>query len=129
MKHCSRDSQAGMSLAGLIFVLAIVAMLAVLGMKVVPAVTEYFGVKKAISGAKAAGPDARAIKSAFDKYAEVGYISSIRGSDLEITRNGEEVEVSFAYEKKIPLIAPVSLVFDFEGTTSKTPLFKKPVEK
>ena len=48
---------------------------------------------------------------------------------LEITRNGEEVEVSFAYQKKIPLIAPVSLVFDFEGTTAKTPLVKKPVEK
>ena len=129
MEHGSSFKQAGMTLVGLIFVLALLAMMAVLGMKVFSAITEYFGVKKAIAGAKAAGPDARNIKAAFDKQAEVGYIDAISGKDLEITRNGEEVEVSFSYQKKIPLFEPVSLVFDFEGTTAKTPLIKKPVEK
>ena len=58
--------------------------------------------------------------TAFDKSAEVNYISSIHGSDLLIEREEGGLEVSFAYDKKIPLVGPASLLLEYTGTTSKS---------
>ncbi len=125
MKYPLNRKQDGISLVGLMFILAIVAVLAVLAMKVVPAFVEYNGIQRAIVSAKAAGITVREIQGAFDKQAEVGYITSINGKDLEITKNGEEVVVTFAYQKKIPLVGPASLLLEFTGSTaSQAP--KKP---
>jgi hypothetical protein len=102
-------------------------MFAVLGAKVVPTVVEYNSIKKAIVSAKAAGSTAREIQAAFDRQADVGYIESIHGKDLDISKDGNEVEVSFAYEKRIPLFEPVSLVIDYSGSTANK-LTRKMVE-
>lgn len=125
MKKQSKNKQSGVSLTGLIFILAIVGVIAVLGMKVVPSVTEYMAVKKAIAAAKAAGSTPAEVRTSFDKNADIGYITSISGKDLEITQNGGALEVSFAYEKKIPLIGPASLLLDFEGSTAPALAGKK----
>lgn len=128
MTFGSKSKQCGFSLVGLIFVLAILAMIAVLAMKVVPTVIEYNSIRKAIVVAKGAGETVRDIQSSFDKQAEVGYIESITGKDLEITKNGGDIDVSFAYQKKIPLFGPASLVLDYAGTTAKTVAAKKTIE-
>lgn len=126
MKLRSKAEQAGLSLVGLIFVLIILGMIAVVGMKVFPTVNEYFSIKKAIVTAKAAGKTVAEVKNAFDKQAEVGYIDAISSKDLEISRNGDELEISFAYQKKIPLVGPASLLLEYEGTTAKVqPAAKK----
>lgn len=119
MKLRSRVRQRGVSLGGLIVVLVVLAAFALIGAKVVPTVTEYLGIKKAIASAKASGTTVREIQSSFDKQAEVGYITSISGKDLEIVKNGDDIEISFAYEKKIPLSGPVSLLIDYSGSTAK----------
>jgi Tfp pilus assembly major pilin PilA len=124
MTFGSKSHQRGVSLVGLIFVLAILAMIAVLAMKVVPTVIEYNSIRKAIMSAKGAGETVREIQNSFDKQAEVGYIESISGKDLEITKNGSEIDVSFAYQKKIPLFGPASLVIDYAGSTAKTAAVK-----
>ena len=118
MHYRSKNEQRGVSLVGLIVVLGVIGMVAVLGMKVVPTVIEYNSIKKAIVSAKAAGSTVREIQKAFDRQAEVGYIDAIQGKDLNISKDGNEVEVSFAYEKRIPLFTPVSLVIDYSGTTA-----------
>jgi Tfp pilus assembly major pilin PilA len=128
MTFGSKFNQRGVSLVGLIFVLGILAMIAVLAMKVVPTVLEYNTIQKAIVTAKGSGQTVREIQSSFDKQAEVGYIESISGKDLEITKAGSEIEVSFAYQKKIPLFGPASLVLDYAGTTAKTAAVKKTIE-
>ena len=117
--------QSGLSLVGLIFVLAILGLIAVLAMKIFPTFTEYMSIKKAIVTAKASGGTVAAIKASFDKQAEVSYIDSISSKDLEISRNGDDVDVSFAYQKKIPLFGPASLLLEYEGTTAKTPVASK----
>jgi type II secretory pathway pseudopilin PulG len=111
-------TQAGISLVGFIFVIAIVAVIAVLGLKVVPTVVEYASIKKAIASARNAGTTAREVQVAFDKQSEVGYIDSVSSKDLEITKNSAGgLDVSVAYEKKIALFGPVSLVIDYEATS------------
>lgn len=120
MNSRSNQKQAGVSLTGLIFILAIIGVIAVLGMKVVPTVTEFMAIKKAIVKAKSAGSTPAEVRSSFDKQAEVGYIDSISGKDLEIVPQNGVMEVSFAYEKKIPLAGPASLLIDYQGTTMAT---------
>ena len=114
-----KTKQRGISLSGTIFVLAILAVLVVFGAKLVPSITEYLAIKKAIVGAKSSGTTVREIQTSFDKYAETNYISSITGKDLEIVKNGEDVVVSFAYEKKIPLAGPASLLLELSGSTDE----------
>jgi Tfp pilus assembly protein PilE len=120
--------QRGITLVGLIVVLAMFAMVGVIGLKVVPTYLEYLAVQKAIVGARADGQNVRDIQIAFDKRANVGYIESITGKDLVIVRNGNnEFDVSFAYDKKIPLVGPASLLMEYEGTTAKASA-KKTIE-
>lgn len=114
--------QAGISLVGLIVVLAILGFIGVLAMKIVPTYSEYRAISAAIVKAKSAGDTAKAIQDSFNRSAEVNYISSISGRDLIITRENGENEVSFEYDKKIPLFGPASLLLEYSGTTSKNPV-------
>jgi beta-lactam-binding protein with PASTA domain len=113
------SKQRGISLSGTIFVLVILAVLAVFAMKLVPPVSEYMSIKKAITTAKSAGTTVHEIQSSFDKQADINNISAITGKDLEIVKNGENIVVSFAYEKKIPLTGPASLLLEFSGSTDE----------
>ncbi len=121
-------SQRGISLIGLLFSLGMLVLVAMVAMKVVPTAIEYFSIKKAISSAKNAGSTARDIESAFNKQAEVGYITSISGKDLVIENNGNGIDVSFSYQKKIPLFGPASLLLEYEGTTAKSGIATKKPE-
>ena len=114
-----------MSLVGLIFTLGIIGMIVMLGLKVSPTVIEFLSIKKAIVTAKQAGGSVREIQTSFDKQAETGYFDAISGKDLMITKNGDDFEVSFAYEKKIPLVGPASLLLEYEATTAKNGIVAK----
>jgi hypothetical protein len=118
MKSRSNQKQAGVSLTGLIFLLAILGAIAVLAMKIVPTVTEFMAVKRAIVTAKSAGSTPAEVRASFDKQADVGYIDSISGKDLEIIPQNGVMEISFAYEKRIPLVGPASLLLDYQGSTA-----------
>ncbi len=111
--------QGGVSLAGLIFVLAILGFMGILAMKIVPTYIEYRAISTAIVTAKAAGSTLREIRNSFDKSASVNYIDAIAGRDLIVSKDSGELEVSFAYEKKIPLAGPASLVLDYTGSTAR----------
>jgi type II secretory pathway pseudopilin PulG len=109
--------EAGVSLSGLIVVLVVLGAIALVAMKVFPAWAEYRAIKNAIVQAKAAGPGNREMQQAFDRNAEINNITSINAKDLVISRDNGQADVSFAYEKRIPLAGNVSLLLDFDGTT------------
>lgn len=113
------SNQKGMSLVGLIFTLGVLAMIVILAAKVAPTVLEYNSIKKAIVRAKSAGDSIGTIQAAYDKQADVDYITSIHGRDLVFEKTDTGIEVSFAYEKKIHLLGPASLLLEYEGTTGK----------
>lgn len=113
-------TQRGLSLTGLIFMLAIVSVLAIVALKTVPAYAEYSAIKDAIKVAKDAGGSVREMQLSFDKNAGVNNIEAISGRDLVISRDAGETEISFAYEKRIPLAGNISLVLDFSGTTDES---------
>jgi hypothetical protein len=112
-------AESGVSLSGLIVVLIVLGAMALVVIKVTPAFFEYRAVKNSIVKAKAeAGSGSvREIQQAFDRNAGINDVTAIAGRDLVITRDGGDTEISFAYEKRIPLAGNVSLLFDFAGTT------------
>lgn len=115
--------QRGVSLSGLLVACVIIAMVAVLGMKVVPDVIEYY---KTVQAIKAVSQDAAArggtvgeIRKAYGRFATIDNIDSVKPEDLDITKEGNDIVLSFAYTKRIPLFGNVSLLIDFEGSTAK----------
>ena len=120
--------QRGVSLTGLIFLLAVLGFVGITAANVLPSFSEYRAVKNAIAMAKTNGGSVREMQLTFDKGADTGYISSISGKDLVITKDNGETEISFAYEKRIPIAGNVSLVIDYAGTTAKDGVVAKKTE-
>lgn len=112
--------QLGVTLSGLLAGAFVVAMVALLGMKVFP---EYMEHRQIVSAVKKVATDARPessvrqVRDAFDRQANVDYITAINGADLDVTKEGGTIVVSFAYEKRVPLFANVSLLLDFTGSS------------
>lgn len=116
--------QRGLSLIGLLFVGLIVVFLLVIGFKVVPAVTEYIAIEKAIRKINKDGATVPQIRREFENYVIIDDIKSIAGKDLDITKENDRVVISYAYSYPIPIMDNVRLVIDFSGSTrtrSKTP--------
>jgi type II secretory pathway pseudopilin PulG len=118
MNRLNINKQRGITLIGLIFVLAIVGIIGIIALKIVPTVLEFQAIKRSIVTARNGATTPRDIQVAFDKQANIGYIESISGKDLTILRNGNDFDVSFAYDKKIPLVGPASILLEYEGTTA-----------
>jgi len=118
------SNQRGISLVSLIFILAILGMLGLVALRVAPTVTEFMTVKKIIVKLKESGTSIPQMRMSFNQQADIGYVDAINGKDLDIVQGPTGFEISFAYQKKIPLAGPVSLVIDYEGSTSATKLPK-----
>ncbi len=113
----TRRRQRGLSIIGLIFIGLIVVGLLAIGFRTVPAVIEYIAIERAVQKIKNEGNTVREIQAAFDRHATIDDITSINSKDLDITKDGDQVVISYAYQKKIPILDNVSLVIDFAGTT------------
>jgi hypothetical protein len=113
--------QQGVTLFGLLFWAVIVGFLALIGMRVLPTLNEYFTIKRAVNriiteGSVNTVPE---IRSAFEKQKDIEYsIVSIGGKDLIITKENEKPVVSFAYDKEVELVKPVYLLIKFEGRSN-----------
>jgi Tfp pilus assembly protein PilE len=109
--------QGGMSLTGLILVLMVLGVFALLAIKIVPSYLEFRAVRDGMARAKAAGGSVAEMRQTFEKFAEINNVEAIHGRDLVISRDGANPEISFAYEKRIPLTQRATLVIDYDGTT------------
>jgi hypothetical protein len=89
-----------------------------LGMKVVPAFTEYMAIERAVGRVGNEGTTVRDVRSAFDKYATLDDIKSITSRDLDITKDGDRIVVSFSYTYSVTLLQNVRLAIDFAGSNN-----------
>jgi hypothetical protein len=110
--------------AGVLILLIGIVFIAIIGMKLVPAYIEYFTIKKAITGMTQSGElrggSVADVRKAFDRRAAVDSITIVQPQDLEVTKEGNEIVVAFAYEKRIPLFYNISVVIDFAGSSRPT---------
>lgn len=114
------SKQYGVSLMGLIFGLFVVVVLAIFAMKVVPSYMEYATAKSTIQ-AIARDPNAntpQAVRNAFEARAQVDNITAVKPVDLEITKEGNQMVIGFAYRKEVQLFDKVGLYIDFATSTA-----------
>ena len=123
MSERNMKRQRGLSLVMMILIVGIIAMVAVLAVKVFPDVEEYYA---ALASAKAVAMDPASknatvadIRRSFDTRKSIDNVKAVTGADLDISKEGNDIVITFAYTKKIPLSGPVSLTIDFEGSTAK----------
>lgn len=109
--------QRGVTLLGLVFWAVVVAFAALIVMKVLPTVNEFYTIQRAVSKvAKEGGTTVPEIRSAFERQKQIEYsITSISGSDLEITKVNDKIVLRFAYNKEIELFDPVFLLIKYHG--------------
>jgi len=112
-----RSRQRGLSFFGVIFIGLFAVAAFAIGGQSIPIFLEYIAAKRAIEKAKMENT-VPAIRAAFDRSAAIDDIYSIKGSDLEVTKRGDKVVVSFKYAREIPLAGPAYLVYRFDAQTN-----------
>lgn len=118
--------QRGITFIGLVFVVAAIVFVAVIGMKLTPAYLEFMSVKKVITKIahepSFADMSKKDIVDEFDKGATIDNIKVVQGRDLEISKqdSGKQI-VSVQYQAVVPLVANISALLDFKASTDSTP--------
>ena len=77
---------------------------ALFAMKLAPSFIEYRSARNAIEAIAAQNPASPAdVRRAFDARSAIDDINSVKPRDLDISRDGNQIVISFAYRKEIPL--------------------------
>ena len=123
MKQFHVKKQAGMTFLGFVIVAAFLLSIIMAGIIVVPDYIEYFGVKKIIqkigNEPKFAELSKSDIITSFDKGAQAGYVTVIKGSDLVITKDADGRQVVTAeYQVVRHLALNLSALMDFKTSTA-----------
>jgi Tfp pilus assembly major pilin PilA len=109
-------TQNGFTLTGLVVISALLIVIALVGMKVVPAYMEFLSVKKVLTAMKQEPLDTMSkseIMKSFDKRANIAYISVVKGSDLTIEKTSTGTVVNVEYQVIRPIAGNLSVLIDF----------------
>ena len=117
-----RNRQRGVSIMGLIFGSVVLIFVLLLGMKLFPPYLEFFTAKKhitQIANEQRAGTVGD-VRKAWQTKTAIDDVAAINEKDLEITKDGGEIVISFAYRKEVPLFANIGLFLDFAASSKAT---------
>jgi hypothetical protein len=112
-----KSQQRGMSLISLIVVGGVLAFGGIIFAQVIPTFLEYQAIDKAANKVAKQGGTIQEIRNAFDKAQQIDDFKAIAGKDLDISKNGEKVVVSYSYQKEIPLGGPAFLLLKYAGSS------------
>jgi hypothetical protein len=109
--------QRGLSLIGLLFWAILIVSVALLALKVLPSLNEYFTIQRAVNKLATSGATTVAeVRNAFERQKDIEYsISSIGGKDLDVSKENDRLVIRFGYDKEIELVDPVFLIIKFRG--------------
>jgi hypothetical protein len=109
-----------MTLIGFVIGLVVVCFFAYMGMILVPAYSEFYGVKKAMDTVAAAqsptSTDQHAIAKALDKQFLVGYVESVTGSDIKLIREKRGNLIEADYEVRKGFVYNIEFAVKFKHT-------------
>lgn len=106
-------------MVAMILIIVVIALV-----KVIPAVTEYWNIRKIVAAMATSGELSTAspaeIRKSFDRRAVIDNVTAIEGKDLLLAKVNNEYQVSFKYEQRVHLFSNVFLLFDFDGASGGT---------
>jgi hypothetical protein len=109
----------GITLLGLLLWAIIIGFVALLAMRVLPTMNEYFTIQKAVNKIASEGLSTMPeIRNAFERQKEIEYsIQSISSKDLDITKENDKVVIRFAYDREVEIMNPVYLLIKYQGSS------------
>ena len=113
--------QRGLSLLGMIVVLALVGFFGILAAKLMPSYIEYASVRKIFAAMEKNGETngtPNEIRRAYDRRNAIEDVKNVQGRDLEVRNQGGETIVSADWSVKVPLVANISACIDFSVSTA-----------
>jgi hypothetical protein len=115
----SRSQQRGLTLFGLIFWAMLIGFGGYMLVRILPTINEYSTIRRTVDVIAKTQPSTVAeARQAFDKQKDLEYaIGSISGKDLVVTKEGEKVVISFAYDSVIPIYGPVNILIKYAGSS------------
>ena len=117
-----RTPQHGLSMTGFLFVAVVAVVVVMVGFRVMPAYIEHYSIQKAMKQSLDETRDLNMtseIRNNFQKHADAGYIESINSKDLEIVKTRNEVTMTASWTRKLPMVANVSLLLEFEAVATR----------
>ena len=117
-----RSQQRGFSLIGMLFSASLVVFIGLLLLRVVPALLEYYTIRKdanlVVTQAEMRVAPLIEVRQAFMQRLKMDDIHVLNERDLDLTKEATGPVIAFAYARKIPLFGSVSLLIDFEGRST-----------
>ena len=112
--------QRGLTITALVIGLVVVIFIALLGFKLIPAFMEYRSMKGAISAIarEKQSSTVAEIRRAFESRQAIDDFQAVKATDLDISKQGNQVVIAFAYRKEVPLFANIGVYIDFAANTA-----------
>ena len=117
-----RQRQRGLSIIGFLFVAAVAVIAVMIGFRMVPAYIEWMTVQKVLGKTLEDSKEGFTLyqfRRDFDLKASADYIDSVRGSDVEVTKEGNNLIATASWTRTLHLVGNVSLLLEFEATAKK----------
>jgi len=118
----NRQRQRGLSIIGFLFVAAVAVIAVMIGFRMVPAYIEWMTVQKVLGKTLEDSKEGFTLyqfRRDFDLKASADYIDSVRGSDVEVTKEGNNLIATASWTRTLHLVGNVSLLLEFEATAKK----------
>jgi len=111
--------QRGITLLGLLMWAIVIGFLALLAMRVLPTINEFFTIQRAVNSIAAQGlSTVPEIRAAFERQKDIEYsIQSITAKDLELPKEEDKVVIRFADDKEVEIMSPVYLLIKYQGSS------------
>jgi Domain of unknown function (DUF4845) len=120
MNHGQR--QRGLTILGFLFVAVVAVAVVMIGARMGPAYLEWYTVQKVLRDSLQASKDGFTLyqfRRDFDLKASADYIESVRGADVEVTKDGDQLVATASWSRVLHLVGNVSLLLEFEATATK----------
>ncbi len=122
MKAWAHRQQRGGGFVGFIGIAAGLIFVAILGIKMVPPYiknAQIAQIFRTIAGDPAMqSASISEIKEAFEKRADINYITGVTKDDIEVSKDDGVLRLSASYSVKVPVAGNVSIVIDFNPSSS-----------
>jgi hypothetical protein len=118
----NRYGQRGLTMTGFIITAIIVVAVVMIGFRVMPSYIEYYTVQKVLAKTlddSKQGFSLYQFRRDFDLKASADYIDSVRGSDIDVAKDGNNLVATATWTKTLHLVGNVSLLLEFEATAKK----------
>jgi hypothetical protein len=118
----NRHRQRGLTIMGFLFTALVAVAVVMIGFRVLPSYIEYFSVQKVMAKTlqdSKQGFSLYQFRRDFDLKASADYIDSVRGTDIEVTKEGNNLVATATWTRTLHLVGNVSLLLEFEATATK----------